>query len=87
MPAAVHAATTSAPPLHSKEPGTKLSAMTVDAMFCAVTHSGVSRTDVTGVSVCGSVKLQLTRVGGGVSPTRRYKASGAAAWVSIQTGL
>jgi len=69
-------------PAHSWEAGTAPSATTVAAMFCVVTHSGVSRTEATLALVCGSVALPLSRADGGVTPARTYMARATAAWAS-----
>jgi hypothetical protein len=80
MPAAEQAAAYSR--VHSAEAATNLSAMTVEFMFAVVTHSGVSSTERTDLLVCGSVRGQLRRPSGGVTPARTYRARAAAPWAS-----
>jgi hypothetical protein len=74
-------------PAHRADAFTNPSAMTVEFMVCVVTHSAVSSTDFTDALVCGSVKLELSRLAGGFTPARMYMASAAAAWASRQIGL
>ena len=81
MPAAVQTLAPTA--AQRSEALTKLSLMTVDSMFAALTQIGVSRTAGSVVAAfVGSVVVPLRSEVGGVAPARRYVASATAAWAS-----
>ena len=67
-------------PVQICEAGTNLSWTMVDSTVDGVTHSGVSRIDLTCLLETVSVAVPLISDFGGVMPARRYIASAAAAY-------
>src|SRR5437588_5074626 len=64
---------------HRSEAFTAPSFTTVDAMFWAVTQTGVSSTELTSALAVVSLVVPFRRVDGAVWPARRYRAMAAAA--------